>query len=85
MSEKQKDTILYIDDDDCNLLLFSDFMSAEYNVIIANSASQAVQLLKEHPVKVLIADLRMPDESGLEFIDRITPEYPQLIKIGYFD
>jgi len=78
---QRKDTVLYVDDDEFNLVLFETFMKEEYHVLTASSSSAGYKLIKEHSVKVLISDQRMPDETGLEFIERITPEYPDLVKI----
>lgn len=81
-SEKPvKSVVLYVDDDEYNLTLFEEFMKNEYEVLTALSSSEGYELLKTNTVKVLISDQRMPDETGLEFIERITPEFPNLIKI----
>jgi PAS domain S-box-containing protein len=77
----EKNVILYVDDDEYNLMLFEEFMKIDYEVLTAISPSDAYDLLKKRRVKVLISDQRMPDETGLEFIDRITPEFPDLVKI----
>lgn len=76
-----KNVILYVDDDEYNLMLFEEFMKVDYTVLTAGSAAEGYELIKTHPVKVLISDQRMPDETGLEFIERINPEFPDLIKI----
>lgn len=76
-----KSIILYVDDDEYNLMLFEEFMKVDYYVLTANSPAEGYDLLKTNAVKVLITDQRMPEETGLEFIQRITPEFPDLIKI----
>lgn len=76
-----KNVILYVDDDEYNLMLFEEFMKVDYEVLTAVSPADAYELLKKRKVKVLISDQRMPDETGLEFINRITPEFPDLVKI----
>jgi PAS domain S-box-containing protein len=76
-----KNVILYVDDDEYNLMLFEEFMKVDYMVLTAGSAAEGYELIKKNPVKVLISDQRMPDETGLEFIERINPEFPDLIKI----
>jgi PAS domain S-box-containing protein len=76
-----KDTILYIDDDDVNLLVFSEFFLNDYQVITTESTTEARKILQTEPVKVIISDHCMPNETGLEFFERISPDYPHLIKI----
>ncbi|NJO68255.1 MAG: response regulator [Bacteroidetes bacterium] len=79
--KSDKSVILYVDDDEYNLMLFDEFMKPDYQVLTAISPADGYKLLKENSVKVLISDQRMPDETGLEFIERITPEFPDLVKI----
>jgi PAS domain S-box-containing protein len=79
--KSDKSIVLYVDDDEYNLLLFDEFMSSDYQVITALSPEEGYSVLKENHVKVLISDQRMPYETGLEFIERISPEFPDLIKI----
>lgn len=79
--KSDKSIVLYVDDDEYNLLLFDEFMSSDYQVLTAMSPEDGYRMLKENHVKVLISDQRMPDETGLEFIERINPEFPDLVKI----
>lgn len=76
-----KDTILYIDDDSINLDLFGFLFDKFFNIITLPSTDDAVNVLKEHPVKVILSDQRMPGENGIDFIKRINPEFPDIIKI----
>jgi PAS domain S-box-containing protein len=76
-----KSTILYIDDDLLNLEIFREFFNEDYNVIILSSTKDAVDVLKNHPVKVIISDQCMPDETGIDFIKRINNDSPEIIKI----
>lgn len=40
----------------------------------ANSAVQARRVMEEHPIQLLLCDIEMPGESGLEFIEWIREE-----------
>lgn len=76
-----KSTILYIDDDRFNLEVFREFFYHDYNIIVLSSTRDAEKVLEEHKVKVVISDQCMPDETGIDFIQRINPKYPDIIKI----
>jgi PAS domain S-box-containing protein len=76
-----KNTILYVDDNILNLEVFKALVEENYNVIIATDTTEAYQFLKEQEVKVLVSDQRMPGEMGLDFFQRIEPEFPNIIKI----
>lgn len=75
------DGVLYVDDDECNLKLFTAYLANDYNVLTAKNTAEAYEILKNNPVKVLISDQRMPGETGMEFMQRINPEFPQVIKM----
>lgn len=44
----------------------------------ADSAEQAMSLLKEHEVDIVITDIRMAEMNGLTFIQRVKPLYPDI-------
>jgi len=81
MEPTDKDYILYVDDDLNNLEIFKVLLEDDFNIVVESSTSKAFQIINDYPFKVLIADQRMPEETGLAFIERITPFFPDLIKI----
>jgi PAS domain S-box-containing protein len=74
-------TILYVDDEEFNLILFKESFHKHFNVITTISTIEAREILKTEHVKVLVTDLKMPEESGLEFIKNVMPDNPDLICI----
>lgn len=77
-----KRTILYVDDEEINLMLFQINFKEKYNVIGTDSVSEGFKLLKKHPeISVVISDMRMPDMNGIQFIRKAKKKYP---KICYF-
>lgn len=76
-----KDSILYIDDEKENLESFKLSFWLNYNVLLASNTTEAENLIKENEIKVLITDHKMADETGIAFIDRIKPQYPDIIYI----
>jgi PAS domain S-box-containing protein len=55
-----------------NLQLFTATLSKDYSVVTTNSASKAEILILENQFKVIISDISMPNETGLEFFKRIS-------------
>ncbi|MDE6167460.1 MAG: AraC family transcriptional regulator [Acetatifactor sp.] len=45
-------------------------------ILQAGSYGQAVELLERQPVEILLCDIEMPDESGLELIEWVNGQYP---------
>lgn len=48
-------------------------------VLTANSGAQAWDILGKTHIDIVLCDIEMPDESGLELISRINQEFPEII------
>jgi response regulator RpfG family c-di-GMP phosphodiesterase len=86
--KKEKITILYVDDEINNLTSFKANYRRLYNIHTAISADEGYEILKTESVQVIITDQRMPKCTGIEFLERIIPEFPSPIRIlltGYAD
>jgi PAS domain S-box-containing protein len=77
----EKDYILYVDDEVVNLEIFKAFLDNDYHVLTETSTSRAFEFLKVYPIKVIVSDQRMPEETGLDFLQRVHPLYPDISKI----
>ena len=61
--------VLYVDDEDVNLFIFKVSFKDVYDVVTAESAAKALEMLVTNPeIKIVITDLRMPIMDGLEFV-----------------
>ncbi|MEQ9202870.1 MAG: response regulator [Cyclobacteriaceae bacterium] len=81
-ARKLKDySLLYVDDETTNLRVFKSNFRKYFNVYTCASPLEAIELLKEQKVQVIVTDQRMPEMTGTEFLERILPEYPDVIKI----
>ena len=81
--------LLFVDDEP-NVLtaLKRIFLEENYTILTADSGAQALQLLAQQPVHLVISDHRMPGMSGAELLKLIKEQYPQTIRImltGYAD
>jgi signal transduction histidine kinase/response regulator RpfG family c-di-GMP phosphodiesterase len=79
--------LLYVDDEEDNLLVFQSSMRRFYDVATANSAFAALDLLKDQEFDVIVSDQRMPKVNGVEFLNNL-PEQIQNVRIiltGYSD
>lgn len=79
MNEKIK--ILYVDDEEQNLVSFRANFRKTYDVFTAISAEVAFELLKEHNIPIVISDQRMPKMSGVEFLEKVFLIYPDSIRL----
>jgi response regulator RpfG family c-di-GMP phosphodiesterase len=86
--ENQKIGVLYVDDEQNNLNSFKATFRMKYNVSIAISGDDAIKILSEKPIDIIITDQRMPGMTGVEFLESIIPTYPDPMRIlltGYAD
>ncbi|WP_204141879.1 response regulator [Halomicronema sp. CCY15110] len=60
-------TILSIDDSTVMQQLIKQTLSAEYRVLLCNSAIQALALINQEPIAVVLLDVSMPEMDGLDF------------------
>lgn len=61
---------------------------AGYEVMVANSGSQALELLAHHQVQIVLTDFRMPIMCGNELLKAVKKRYPQIVGLilsGYAD
>lgn len=85
---RNKINILYVDDEPNNLVAFKANFRKQYEIYTAESAADAMQILKENTIHIVISDQRMPDITGVEFLESIIIEYPNPIRMlltGYTD
>ena len=73
--------VLFVDDEPENLTVFEAACTGRFNVLIASSAAQALELLRQHVVCVLLTDQRMPKMTGLELLERVQREYPEVVRM----
>ncbi len=80
--------LLIVDDEAPNIRLLERLFRQEYACLTASSGEEALQLLDQHDVAVLISDQRMPQMSGLELLKRSADRRPHMVRIlltGYTD
>ncbi|CAM4094253.1 sigma-54-dependent transcriptional regulator [Gillisia hiemivivida] len=75
----KKENILIVDDD-INILelLQRHLKSWDYHTYKAISVKEAVQILRETKIDLLITDLKMPEIDGFELIKFLSEHYPKL-------
>jgi len=82
-------TLLFVDDEE-NILnsLKRLFRREGYNILTAKNATEALKLLEDNPVSLILSDQRMPGMSGVEFLKQVKEKYPDIIRMiltGYAD
>lgn len=84
----EKIQVLYVDDEVNNLHSFKAAFRRDFMVFTAESAKDGLKILEEENIDIIITDQRMPEMTGVEFLESIIPHYPEPIRIlltGYTD
>ncbi len=74
-------SVLFVDDDEGNLVVCEAATSGEFDVLTAPGADAALELMRQHEVGVLVADQRMPGTTGVELLERAKEDFPETIRI----
>lgn len=77
--------IMLVDDDHTVLHLLEELFSEEYEVLTAASGVEALRVLEQHDVSLLITDQQMPGMTGVELLERaasLRPHTPRIILTG---
>jgi len=85
---EEKITVLYVDDEENNLFSFKATFRIKYQVLTAISGDEALKILAANQVHIIITDQRMPEMTGVEFLEKVLEGFPDPMRIlltGYAD
>jgi two-component system, NtrC family, sensor kinase len=69
-------TILYVDDEEDNQLVFRATFGNEFNILVASNGPEALQLLSTEKISVVVTDHRMPQMTGVDLCEQIRLKFP---------
>ena len=83
MSGKKRNKILVVDDQESMRDFLQIMLTKEgYEVVLAADGEQACRILDKETFDLIISDIRMPGESGLELVLRILCDAPAYLNEG---
>jgi two-component system, cell cycle sensor histidine kinase and response regulator CckA len=81
--------LLVVDDIELVLECTCDFLNAVgFETYSAKNADEALRILSQHPIDLLLTDFNMPGLSGLELISQVRTRWPNIkciLASGYMD
>ena len=78
----EKTTILFVDDEVRVLRsLERGLLDEPYNLLFAESGKEALEILEQKPVHIIVTDMRMPEMSGLELLRIVKEKYPHIVRL----
>jgi CheY-like chemotaxis protein len=83
----QKQKVLIVDDEENLRELYKSELSAEgYNVMVASTGKEAVEILNKTRPDVIVMDIRMPEMDGIEALGKVIARHkniPVIINTAY--
>jgi putative nucleotidyltransferase with HDIG domain len=73
--------IMLVDDDPANLRLLERLFREDYQVLTASSGAEALRLLEQHDVALLITEQHLPGMTGIELLKQATSLRPHMVRI----
>ncbi len=78
----EKRTVLFVDDEERVLsCLKGGLLDEPYKSLFAGSGKEALEILEQNEVQVIVTDMRMPEMGGLELLRAVKEEYPHIIRM----
>lgn len=79
---KEKRTVLFVDDERDVLNSLRRLLRPEaYRTIFAQGGQEALDLLEEENIHVLVTDMRMPGMDGLTLLKQVEQKHPDIIRL----
>lgn len=84
----KKFTILYVDDERGNLNAFKNTFRRDYRILLAESPGEGLELLENEKIDLILSDQRMPEMTGVEFLQQslaANPDPNRILVTAYSD
>ncbi len=74
--------VLFVDDEEIFLQLYRGFAEIEkLEASFAADGTAALKILSESPFEIIISDFHMPGMDGVELLQKVRVEYPNVIRV----
>lgn len=78
----EKYSVLFVDDEASILnSIRRGMIDEEFNCVFANSGKEALSILEEKKISVVVTDMRMPEMNGLDLLKIVEQKSPMTVKL----
>ena len=84
MSKTTKKRILFVDDEPMVLKGLQRTLRkrrAEWDTVFASNGKEALEILDQQPMDVIVSDLKMPDMDGMQLLTKVRERHPHTVRI----
>jgi response regulator RpfG family c-di-GMP phosphodiesterase len=88
MTAEPNRAILVVDDEGEILYSLRSLLRKDYDFHAAQSGYEGLRVLERVPIQVVLADQRMPEMTGVDFLAQVRQRYPEITRLlltGYAD
>jgi len=75
---ENKPAVLYVDDVPVNLMLFRETFKRDFDITVTEYPKEALNILEEKEIQVIISDQRMPGMTGIELLEIVAEKFPDI-------
>ncbi|EGF32562.1 response regulator receiver modulated metal dependent phosphohydrolase [Oxalobacteraceae bacterium IMCC9480] len=75
--------LILLVDDEPNILsaLCRLFRKENFDILVAESGAAGLEIMAQHPVDLVISDMRMPGMSGVQFLEAVRFRWPATVRL----
>lgn len=81
MTKDTRPNVLFVDDQFNILRLLTKLFEKEYSVITAESVDDAIKILDESQIDLVVTDYEMPDKDGMQMLEYVNKHHSHIKKI----
>lgn len=81
MGEKHRPRVLVVDDERQTVRAVKYLLRRQYEVLGATRAEEALQILEQKPVDVVLCDQRMPGMTGDQLLARVAKDHGKTVRV----
>lgn len=87
MEDIIKPKILYVDDEENNLIVFKSSFRRHFDIYVSKSGAEGMKIIQENDIDVIITDQRMPGMTGVEFLKQLPQDLMaiRMVLTGFSD
>lgn len=75
-------SILFVDDEIHILKSLNRlFIDSDYDIYLAESGEEALDILSKHSIDLIVTDIRMPKMDGYELLLKVKKQYPRVFRM----